>query len=72
MHDQFVEEMVKAVGALKQGDPFTEGVNLGPLINEPAAKKVREEHADWRVGLGDQRIGRGMGTRVRESMGTEG
>eukprot|EP00731_Ephydatia_muelleri_P003822 Em0001g3822a len=46
VHDQFVEEMVKAVGALKQGDPFTEGVNLGPLINEPAAKKVEQHVAD--------------------------
>ena len=37
---------MRAVRALKQGDPFTEGVNLGPLINEPAVKKVRERHGD--------------------------
>ena len=42
VHEQFVEELSKAVRGLKQGDPFIEGVNLGPLINEPAAKKVRK------------------------------
>ena len=33
------EQLGRAMRGLKQG-PFMEGVNLGPLINEPAAKKV--------------------------------
>ena len=40
IHDSYVEELGKAVSRLKLGDPFQEGVNQGPLINEPAMQKV--------------------------------
>ena len=50
VHDQFVDELTKAVRGLKQGDAFVEGVNIGPLINEPAAKKVRNKER-WGCGL---------------------
>ena len=42
MHEQFVEQLSRAVRGLKQEDPFMEEVNRGPLINESAAKKVRK------------------------------
>ena len=40
VYHQFVEELSKAVGSLKVGDGFTEGVQQGPLINEMAIEKV--------------------------------
>lgn len=40
IHDEFVEELSRAVSQLSVGDPFQEGVNQGPLINEPALEKV--------------------------------
>ena len=40
IHDQFVEELAKVVGALKVGEGFTEGVQQGPLINQKAIDKV--------------------------------
>ena len=40
IHDQFVEEMSKALSALKVGDGFDPDVQIGPLINAEAVEKV--------------------------------
>lgn len=39
-HDEFVEKLSGALAAVKQGDPFTEGVMMGPVINEAAQTRI--------------------------------
>lgn len=46
VYDAFVDKLTSAVGALKIGDGFTEGVTLGPLIDGKAVAKVREHIED--------------------------
>ncbi|MGY2190755.1 NADP-dependent succinate-semialdehyde dehydrogenase [Pseudomonas pergaminensis] len=46
VYDAFVDKLALAVGALKIGDGFTEGVTLGPLIDGKAVAKVREHIED--------------------------
>ncbi|KMT52591.1 NADP-dependent succinate-semialdehyde dehydrogenase [Pseudomonas fildesensis] len=46
VYDAFVDKLASAVGALKIGDGFTEGVTLGPLIDGKAVAKVREHIED--------------------------
>ena len=41
IHEQYVEEMSKAISALKVGDGFDAGVQIGPLINAKAIEKVQ-------------------------------
>ncbi|MDG9730313.1 NAD-dependent succinate-semialdehyde dehydrogenase [Ignatzschineria sp. RMDPL8A] len=40
IYDRFVERFSEAVNGLKLGDGLTEGVELGPVIDENAVKKV--------------------------------
>ena len=51
VYDAFVEKLGKAVGTLKTGNGFDEGVMLGPLIDQAALEKV-EEHVADAVGKG--------------------
>ena len=46
IYDAFVERLTGAVQGLKVADGFTEGVNVGPLIDEPAVEKVERHVAD--------------------------
>jgi succinate-semialdehyde dehydrogenase / glutarate-semialdehyde dehydrogenase len=46
VYDDFLARFGKAVSALKVADGFTEGVNVGPLIDEPAVEKVERHVAD--------------------------
>nr|WP_310417723.1 NAD-dependent succinate-semialdehyde dehydrogenase [Mycoplana sp. BE70] len=46
VHDAFVARLSAAVGALKVGDGFVDGVQQGPLINEAAVTKVERHVAD--------------------------
>ncbi|WP_454866834.1 NADP-dependent succinate-semialdehyde dehydrogenase [Pseudomonas lini] len=46
VYDAFVDKLASAVGALKVGDGFTDGVTLGPLIDGKAVAKVREHIED--------------------------
>jgi succinate-semialdehyde dehydrogenase/glutarate-semialdehyde dehydrogenase len=46
VYDAFVDKLACAVGALKIGDGFSEGVMLGPLIDGKAVAKVREHIED--------------------------
>ena len=46
VYDAFAEKLAKAVGSLKVGDAFEEGVQQGPLITPKALAKVEELVAD--------------------------
>ncbi|MFD0741899.1 aldehyde dehydrogenase family protein [Phytohabitans flavus] len=51
LEDAFVPRLVAAVEALKTGDPTDETVDVGPMINEDAAKRV-ESWVDEAVAAG--------------------
>ncbi|MFK3981000.1 aldehyde dehydrogenase family protein [Micromonospora sp. NPDC050397] len=51
LHDAFLPRLVDAVAALGTGDPFDDGTEVGPLINEAAARRV-EEWVDEAVAAG--------------------
>ena len=46
VYDAFAEKLAAAVGKLKTGNGFDEGVILGPLIDKAALAKVEEHIAD--------------------------
>ena len=46
IYDDFLALFTDAVRGLKVADGFTEGVNVGPLIDEPAVEKVERHVAD--------------------------
>lgn len=46
VYDTFVDKLACAVGALKIGDGFADGITLGPLIDGKAVAKVREHIED--------------------------
>ncbi|MCP8895836.1 NADP-dependent succinate-semialdehyde dehydrogenase [Shinella daejeonensis] len=46
VYDAFSEKLAAAVGKLKIGDGFDEGVILGPLIDKAALEKVEEHVSD--------------------------
>jgi succinate-semialdehyde dehydrogenase/glutarate-semialdehyde dehydrogenase len=46
IHDAFVERLSKAVGGLRIGNGFDEGVTIGPLINEGAVAKIESHIGD--------------------------
>jgi len=46
IYDVFLEGFSEAVAALKVADGFTAGVQIGPLIDEPAVTKVERHVAD--------------------------
>ncbi len=46
IYDEFLERFTSAVDGLKVADGFTPGVDVGPLIDEPAVEKVERHVAD--------------------------
>src|SRR5207237_3734825 len=46
IHDAFVERFSAAVAAMRVGNGFEDGVELGPLIDDAAVEKVEEHVAD--------------------------
>jgi succinate-semialdehyde dehydrogenase/glutarate-semialdehyde dehydrogenase len=46
VHDEFVEQALKAAEVVRLGDPFDEATNMGPLNNEPTAAKMDRHLAD--------------------------
>ncbi|MEO0389558.1 MAG: NAD-dependent succinate-semialdehyde dehydrogenase [Pseudomonadota bacterium] len=46
VYDAFAQKLAARVGAMKVGDGFEEGVDLGPLINPEASEKVVEHIQD--------------------------
>ncbi|MGM0584486.1 MAG: NAD-dependent succinate-semialdehyde dehydrogenase [Pseudomonadota bacterium] len=51
VYDAFAAKLAERVGALKVGDGFQEGVQIGPLVDEAAVEKV-EEHVQDAVSKG--------------------
>ncbi|MDQ5820918.1 MAG: aldehyde dehydrogenase family protein [Actinomycetota bacterium] len=51
IHDAFLDEVVKAAGEWKLGDPFDDGTKVGPMNNEPTAQKM-DRHLEDAVGKG--------------------
>ena len=49
--EAFSKKLAEAVGALKVGSGFTDGVNIGPLIDDDAMSKV-ESHVQDAVAKG--------------------
>lgn len=58
VYDEFARRLARAANALKVGDGFEPGSELGPLINDAALAKVEEHLADA-VGQGAQVIAGG-------------
>ena len=46
VHDEFVEATLKAAEAVKLGDPFDDGTNMGPLNNRMTAEKMDRHMED--------------------------
>ena len=46
VYDAFLEKLAAKVGALKTGNGFEPGINVGPLIDEAALQKVETHVAD--------------------------
>jgi succinate-semialdehyde dehydrogenase / glutarate-semialdehyde dehydrogenase len=46
IYDDFLAAFTEAVRGLKVADGFSEGVNVGPLIDEPAVEKVQRHVTD--------------------------
>jgi succinate-semialdehyde dehydrogenase/glutarate-semialdehyde dehydrogenase len=46
VYDTFAAKLARAVAALKVGDGFEDGVDIGPLIDEAACQKVEKHIAD--------------------------
>lgn len=46
VHDRFVEKLARATEALKVGNGLEDGVQIGPLIDAKAIRKVEEHLAD--------------------------
>lgn len=59
VYDAFVDKLAAAVGGLKTGDGFAEGVTLGPLIDGKAVAKV-QEHIDDALEKGARVLKGGM------------
>ncbi|HLT97571.1 MAG TPA: aldehyde dehydrogenase family protein [Acidimicrobiia bacterium] len=51
VHDEFVEATLKAASAVKLGDPFDDDTNMGPLNNDPTARKM-DRHLEDAVARG--------------------
>ena len=49
-HDSMVEALSEAVGRLRVGDPFEEGVNMGPLASDVQRRRVLDYIAQGRAG----------------------
>src|SRR5690606_27512721 len=46
VHDEFVAKLARATAALKVGAGLEDGVQIGPLIDAKAVRKVEEHIAD--------------------------
>jgi succinate-semialdehyde dehydrogenase/glutarate-semialdehyde dehydrogenase len=46
VHDAFLDEVVRAASDWKLGDPFDAGTKVGPMNNEPTARKMDAHLAD--------------------------
>jgi succinate-semialdehyde dehydrogenase/glutarate-semialdehyde dehydrogenase len=51
VHDAFLDEVVKAASEWPLGDPFDEATKVGPMNNEPTARKM-DAHLEDAVAMG--------------------
>lgn len=65
IHDEFVEKLSEAVSQLRIGDPFEEGMQQGPLVNQMAVEKV-ERHVSDATSKGSEVV---VGGTRREDLG---
>jgi succinate-semialdehyde dehydrogenase / glutarate-semialdehyde dehydrogenase len=49
IYDEFADKLIEASLKLRSGNGLDEGINLGPLINEPAVAKVERHLSDAMV-----------------------
>ncbi|WP_323015838.1 NAD-dependent succinate-semialdehyde dehydrogenase [Devosia sp.] len=66
IYDAFAEKLAAAVGKLRVGDGFDEGVTIGPLIDKAATDKVAEHIADA-LGKGARLVRGGMPAGNRDT-----
>ncbi|ODT81756.1 MAG: succinate-semialdehyde dehydrogenase (NADP(+)), partial [Pelagibacterium sp. SCN 64-44] len=66
IYDAFAEKLAAAVGKLRVGDGFDEGVTIGPLIDAAATAKVAEHIADA-LGKGARLVRGGKPTGTRDT-----
>lgn len=57
VRDAYLEKLVARVARLKVGDPFAEGVEIGPLIDEKGVRKVEDHIARTLAAGGEALIG---------------
>ncbi len=62
VHDEFIDRSLQAAKEVRLGDPFQEGINMGPLNNEPTAEKMDRHIADARSRGADVLVGGGRAT----------
>ena len=72
VYDDFVSGFTEAVAALKVADGFTEGAQIGPLIDEPAVAKVERHVADALAQGADPPRRRQDGGAVLPAVGAHG
>jgi len=65
VYDEFAEKLAAAVGAMKMGDGFDEGVSIGPLIDAKAAQNVLAMVDDAKQ-LGAEAVVGGNGSELGE------
>src|SRR2546427_4448930 len=51
VHDEFLDHVVRVAGEWRLGDPFDEATRVGPMNNEPTARKM-DTHLEDAVGKG--------------------
>ena len=57
IHDAFVARLTERVRDLRVGDGFSEGVQIGPMIDQPSVEKVEELMADAEARGGKTTVG---------------
>jgi RHH-type proline utilization regulon transcriptional repressor/proline dehydrogenase/delta 1-pyrroline-5-carboxylate dehydrogenase len=75
IHDTFLHRLIESTRSLTLGDPFDPGTDLGPLIDDEAADKVRSYLAiaksEGRVELAVDQGGRSIGPQIVSGMRPE-
>ena len=64
VHDAFVERLVETTRALKVGDPIESSTDIGPVIDEASAAKIRK-YVEIGKGEGKMVIGDGQTAKTR-------
>jgi acyl-CoA reductase-like NAD-dependent aldehyde dehydrogenase len=68
VHDEFVEQVAKAVAVVRLGDPFDRATTMGPLNNEATAAKMDRHVADARERGAEVLVGGGRASGLPTSL----